>query len=55
MTPDAALRRIVPTMGWHADRLKTIRFTGGADPVLPTPFCIGATASPSSSSLAKGP
>ena len=42
MTPDAALRRIVPTMGWHADRLKTIRFTGGADPVLPTPFCIGA-------------
>jgi crotonobetainyl-CoA:carnitine CoA-transferase CaiB-like acyl-CoA transferase len=33
---------VLPPMGWHADRLKTVGFTGGADPVLPTPFCIGA-------------
>src|SRR5499427_8702389 len=39
-TPNEALRRILPVAGW-TDREAAVTFTGGADPVLPTPFRIG--------------
>ena len=37
-----ALRTILPIAGWPGERARTVEFTGGADPVLPTPFRIGA-------------
>jgi crotonobetainyl-CoA:carnitine CoA-transferase CaiB-like acyl-CoA transferase len=37
-----ALRTILPIAGWPEDRARTVEITGGADPVLPTPFRIGA-------------
>jgi crotonobetainyl-CoA:carnitine CoA-transferase CaiB-like acyl-CoA transferase len=37
-----ALRTILPIAGWPADRAGAVEITGGADPVLPTPFRIGA-------------
>src|SRR6202045_1199496 len=37
-----ALRTILPIAGWPEERAGTVEFTGGADPVLPTPFRIGA-------------
>ncbi len=37
-----ALRTILPIAGWPEDRLRQVEITGGADPVLPTPFRIGA-------------
>ena len=37
-----ALRTILPTVGWSAERARDVEITGGADPVLPTPFRIGA-------------
>jgi crotonobetainyl-CoA:carnitine CoA-transferase CaiB-like acyl-CoA transferase len=40
-TPDAALRTIVPIAGWSDTQAADVTFTGGADPVLPTPFRIG--------------
>jgi crotonobetainyl-CoA:carnitine CoA-transferase CaiB-like acyl-CoA transferase len=40
-TPNEALRRILPVAGW-SDREGVVSFTGGNDPVLPTPFRIGA-------------
>ena len=39
--PHAALRGILPAVGWSADRADAVRFTGGTDPILPTPFRIG--------------
>ena len=41
-TPHAALRSILPVVGWPADLAASVSFTGGIDPVLPTPFRIGA-------------
>jgi crotonobetainyl-CoA:carnitine CoA-transferase CaiB-like acyl-CoA transferase len=41
---DDALRTILPLAGWPQERAATVAFTGGADPVLPTPFRIGAAA-----------
>jgi crotonobetainyl-CoA:carnitine CoA-transferase CaiB-like acyl-CoA transferase len=38
--PNEALRTILPIAGW-SDGEATVAFTGGADPVLPTPFRIG--------------
>jgi len=38
---DAALRTILPVAGWSPDRAADVTFTGGTDPVLPTPFRIG--------------
>lgn len=38
---DAALRTLLPIAGWDADRASAVEFTGGADPILPTPFRIG--------------
>ncbi len=39
--PRDALRSILPNAGWSADRSDAVEFTGGTDPVLPTPFRIG--------------
>jgi len=41
MTYDA-LRTILPIAGWPEEKLRQVEITGGADPVLPTPFRIGA-------------
>src|SRR5690242_12196943 len=37
-----ALRTILPVAGWPEERARAVEITGGADPVLPTPFRIGA-------------
>src|SRR6266404_1303374 len=39
--PSHALRAILPIAGWPDDRAADAAFTGGSDPVLPTPFRIG--------------
>jgi crotonobetainyl-CoA:carnitine CoA-transferase CaiB-like acyl-CoA transferase len=39
--PRDALRSILPVAGWPADRADAVTFTGGTDPILPTPFRIG--------------
>ena len=39
--PNKALRSILPAVDWSADRLDAVTFTGGTDPILPTPFRIG--------------
>jgi crotonobetainyl-CoA:carnitine CoA-transferase CaiB-like acyl-CoA transferase len=39
-----ALRTILSFAGWPEERAATVVLTGGADPVLPTPFRIGAAA-----------
>jgi crotonobetainyl-CoA:carnitine CoA-transferase CaiB-like acyl-CoA transferase len=39
--PHRALRAILPIAGWPDDRSTDATFTGGGDPVLPTPFRIG--------------
>src|SRR5258708_38620789 len=41
-TPNEALRTILPIAGWGDTQAADVTFTGGADPVLPTPFHIGA-------------
>src|SRR5262245_65556166 len=40
--PNEALRMILPIAGWRDGQAADAVFTGGADPVLPTPFRIGA-------------
>jgi len=40
--PNETLRTILPIAGWGGGQAADVVFTGGADPVLPTPFCIGA-------------
>src|SRR3979411_834523 len=40
--PNEALRTILPIAGWGDGQAAGGVFTGGADPVLPTPFHIGA-------------
>src|SRR5258707_3832192 len=37
-----ALRTILPIAGWPEKRAGSVEITGGSDPVLPTPFRIGA-------------
>ena len=39
--PHAALRSILPVAGWPAARADAVTFTGGTDPILPTPFRVG--------------
>jgi crotonobetainyl-CoA:carnitine CoA-transferase CaiB-like acyl-CoA transferase len=39
--PHKALRSILPVAGWSDDRAADVTFTGGSDPVLPTPFRVG--------------
>src|SRR5215469_3503978 len=41
-SPNEALRTILPIAGWGDTQAADVKFTGGADPVLPTPFRIGA-------------
>src|SRR5947208_12593480 len=41
-TPNEALRTILPIAGWGNRQAVDVMFTAGADPVLPTPFRIGA-------------
>jgi crotonobetainyl-CoA:carnitine CoA-transferase CaiB-like acyl-CoA transferase len=43
--PTEALRSILPAAGLSADRASTVTFTGGTDPILPTPFRIGEAGS----------
>jgi crotonobetainyl-CoA:carnitine CoA-transferase CaiB-like acyl-CoA transferase len=38
--PQAALRSILPVVGWDAARADAVTFSGASDPVLPTPFRI---------------
>jgi crotonobetainyl-CoA:carnitine CoA-transferase CaiB-like acyl-CoA transferase len=38
-----ALRTILPIAGWDDERARAVEITGGADPILPTPFRIGET------------
>lgn len=40
----AALRTILPNVGWPEDRAREVEITAAADPILPTPFRIGETA-----------
>jgi crotonobetainyl-CoA:carnitine CoA-transferase CaiB-like acyl-CoA transferase len=40
--PYDALRTLLPIAGWPEERLSQVDITGGADPVLPTSFRIGA-------------
>jgi crotonobetainyl-CoA:carnitine CoA-transferase CaiB-like acyl-CoA transferase len=42
--PDEALRTILPHAGWGNRHAAEVLFTAGGDPVLPTPFRIGAAA-----------
>ncbi|HEX3864602.1 MAG TPA: CoA transferase [Stellaceae bacterium] len=42
-----ALRTILPVAGLDADRARTVEFTGGSDPILPTSFKISETAAAS--------
>jgi crotonobetainyl-CoA:carnitine CoA-transferase CaiB-like acyl-CoA transferase len=42
MHPSEALQRILPVAGWSNGQAADVEFTGGVDPVLPTPFRIGA-------------
>jgi crotonobetainyl-CoA:carnitine CoA-transferase CaiB-like acyl-CoA transferase len=44
MAAHDALRTILPVAGLDPERARTVEITGGADPVLPTPFRIGETA-----------
>ena len=44
MVAHDALRTILPVAGLDPERARTVEITGGADPVLPTPFRIGETA-----------
>ncbi len=39
--PHEALRSILPAAGWQAGDADAVTFTGGTDPVLPTPFRVG--------------
>src|SRR5437588_5974259 len=40
--PNETLRTILPIAGWADAQAADVGLTGGAVPVLPTPFCIGA-------------
>ena len=42
MTRDT-LRTLLPLAGWPEERASDVEITGGADPILPTPFLIGET------------
>src|SRR4051812_41315772 len=44
MAAHDALRTILPVARLSEDRARSVEFTGGGDPVLPTPFRIGETA-----------
>src|ERR1700704_5769511 len=39
--PHEAVCTILPLAGWSTDQAGAVTFTGGTDPLLPTPFRIG--------------
>jgi len=39
--PNEALRTILPVAGWSDGEAADVAFTGGTDPILPTPFRVG--------------
>ena len=41
VTPRDALGTILPAAGWPVERADAVSFSGGTDPILPTPFRIG--------------
>ena len=42
--PHEALRAILPIAGWSDKQAAAVKFSGAADPILPTPFRIGTAA-----------
>ena len=38
------LKSLLPFGGWMEERIQELSFTGGSDPILPTSFRIGGTA-----------
>src|SRR5215475_13126780 len=42
--PHEALRTLLPIVGWSETEAGAVTFSGGSDPVLPTPFRIGTAA-----------
>jgi crotonobetainyl-CoA:carnitine CoA-transferase CaiB-like acyl-CoA transferase len=42
--PHEALRALLPIVGWSEPEADAVTFSGGSDPVLPTPFRIGTAA-----------
>ena len=42
VAPNEALRTILRIAGWSEGQVADVVFTGGSDPVLPTPFRVGA-------------
>ena len=44
---DATLSTLLPIPGWDQQRAAEVEFSGGTDPILPTPFRIGETAAAS--------
>lgn len=42
--PNDALRTLLPLADWSEERANAVELTGGTDPILPTPFRIGETA-----------
>ncbi len=44
MSAHDALRTLLPLAGWPEERARAVEIAGGSDPVLPTPFRIGAAA-----------
>ena len=40
---NSALHTIFPIAGWPAERAREVEISGGADPILPTPFRIAET------------
>ena len=44
-TTNDALHTLLPIAGWSQERARSVEITGGADPILPTPFRIGETSS----------
>ena len=41
--PNEAMRPLMSIAGWPEERAREVKITGGADPLLPTPFRIGET------------
>ena len=41
--PNAALHTLLPIADWSEERARAVEISGGADPILPTPFRIGET------------
>jgi crotonobetainyl-CoA:carnitine CoA-transferase CaiB-like acyl-CoA transferase len=51
MAAHDALRTLLPVAGWPEERIHSVEITGGAAPVLPTPFRIGETSAAALSAI----